>query len=143
VIVGLNPSTADETTDDATIRRCTGFARRWGFGAVDVVNLFGWRSTDPLGLVGVAAPVGVENDDAIAAACAVARRVVLAWGSHAKRRALRAMVAARAAEVHGSVLASGPGAVEVGTFGWNRDGQPKHPLYLSEGTAFVARARSR
>jgi hypothetical protein len=47
VFVGLNPSTADESNDDPTIRKCVGFAKLWGFGAVDVVNLFAFRSTDP------------------------------------------------------------------------------------------------
>lgn len=30
MFVGLNPSTADETMDDQTIRRCVGFAKQWG-----------------------------------------------------------------------------------------------------------------
>jgi hypothetical protein len=38
--VGINPSTADEVDDDATIRKCVGFAKRWGFSALDMVNLF-------------------------------------------------------------------------------------------------------
>ena len=29
MFVGLNPSTADETTDDPTIRRCINFAKSW------------------------------------------------------------------------------------------------------------------
>ncbi len=28
LFIGLNPSTADEIEDDATIRRCIGFAKR-------------------------------------------------------------------------------------------------------------------
>ena len=37
LFVGLNPSTADATKDDPTIRRCVGFARAWGFdGSVSV-----------------------------------------------------------------------------------------------------------
>jgi len=41
LFVGLNPSTADAHRDDATIRRCTRFARDWGFGQLLVGNLFG------------------------------------------------------------------------------------------------------
>ena len=32
MFVGLNPSTADENKNDPTVRRCIGFAERWGFG---------------------------------------------------------------------------------------------------------------
>jgi hypothetical protein len=46
----MNPSTADATIDDATIRKCVGFAKAWGFGRIRVVNLFALRSRDPLDL---------------------------------------------------------------------------------------------
>ena len=36
LFIMLNPSTADELTDDPTIRRCIGFARSWGFGSLAV-----------------------------------------------------------------------------------------------------------
>src|SRR5579859_5937119 len=77
VFVGLNPSTADESTDDATIRKCVGFAKRWGFGAIEVVNLFayaGVRSTDPRSLLGVSDPVGPDNDGTMDAALRGAHR---------------------------------------------------------------------
>ena len=41
----LNPSTADDRKDDPTIRRSIGFAHAWGFGALEVVNLFAYRAT--------------------------------------------------------------------------------------------------
>ena len=47
VFVLLNPSTADGRTDDPTVRRCTAFARDWGYEGVVLVNLFAIRGTDP------------------------------------------------------------------------------------------------
>lgn len=38
VVIGLNPSTADESQDDPTIRRCLSFARREGCGSLVMVN---------------------------------------------------------------------------------------------------------
>jgi hypothetical protein len=48
----MNPSTADAFNDDATIRKCVGFAKAWGFGRIRVVNLFALRSREPLDLFG-------------------------------------------------------------------------------------------
>lgn len=45
--IGLNPSTADENIDDPTIRRCIGFAKRWGYGRLLMLNLFAYRATKP------------------------------------------------------------------------------------------------
>ena len=47
MFIGLNPSTADETADDPTIRRCIAFARSWGHGALCMANLFAYRATQP------------------------------------------------------------------------------------------------
>lgn len=47
IFVMCNPSTADADKDDATIRKCVGFAKRLGFGGISVVNLCPIRSTDP------------------------------------------------------------------------------------------------
>jgi hypothetical protein len=53
----LNPSTADASVDDPTIRRCMGFATDWGFGGIAVRNLFNLRTKDPLDLLKSAAPI--------------------------------------------------------------------------------------
>jgi hypothetical protein len=47
MFIGLNCSTADETQDDPTVRRCMGFARDWGYGGLLMTNLFAFRATDP------------------------------------------------------------------------------------------------
>ena len=39
----LNPSSADEATNDPTIERCERRARRWGFGSMIVTNFFALR----------------------------------------------------------------------------------------------------
>src|SRR5437588_2477108 len=57
----LNPSTADAINNDPTIRKCVGFARRWGCGLLQVVNLFALRATEPRVLRAAADPVGPEN----------------------------------------------------------------------------------
>lgn len=38
--IGLNPSTADASINDPTIRRMMGFSRQWKCGGIVVVNLF-------------------------------------------------------------------------------------------------------
>jgi hypothetical protein len=129
LFVGLNPSTADETNDDPTIRKCVGFAKRWGFGAVDVVNLFALRSTDPAGLLADEDPVGRRNRHHLTQAFKDARRIVWAWGSHGpriQRLILPASISARRIER----------VCEVGTLGTTRDGSPRHPLMLAYATGF-------
>ena len=84
VFVMLNPSTADAKIDDPTIRRCMGFAKREGHGGLVVVNLFGWRSSDPRQLVLADDPVGPGNTRAIGEAllmgATTSGRVICAWG---------------------------------------------------------------
>src|SRR4029077_5114543 len=63
LFVMLNPSTADETTDDPTIRRCIGFARTWGFGSLAGANLFAFRTLKPRQLRPASEPIGAGNDD--------------------------------------------------------------------------------
>jgi hypothetical protein len=61
----LNPSTADEIRNDATIERCERRARSLGFGSLIVWNLFAYRTVSPKILKSHPNPVGPENDDFI------------------------------------------------------------------------------
>ena len=77
----LNPSTADASRDDPTIRRVIGFSRRWGFATAVVVNLFAWRATRPEELLSVEDPVGPDNDRTVRDVVGRSDVVVLAHGS--------------------------------------------------------------
>src|SRR5678815_1321402 len=78
----LNPSTADEVQLDPSCTRARLYAERWGFGALVVTNLFGWRATDPDEMKSARDPVGLLNDAAILKAAKEADLVVCAWGNH-------------------------------------------------------------
>lgn len=80
--VMLNPSTADASSLDPTCRRCVGYARAWGYGGVEIGNLFALRSTDPSALADHSDPVGPRNDDHLRRLCAQADGVVAAWGTN-------------------------------------------------------------
>jgi hypothetical protein len=114
----LNPSTATATEDDPTIRRCIGFAERWGYPSLVVTNLFALRSTDPRALRTSRAPVGPDNDHWLMKSAMGADRIVAAWGNH------------------GRYLKRGAKVLWLGLprpvycFGLTKVGEPKHPLYL-------------
>jgi len=120
MFVGLNPSTADEQGDDPTVRRCIGFARKWNFGGLILVNLFAYRSTDPACLLETDDPIGPANDSHILGSARISGRVILAWGT-------RGTFLDR--DQH--VLSLLPGARCLGT---TKDGHPRHPLYLPGNT---------
>jgi len=116
----LNPSTADASVDDATIRRCLGFARDLGFGSLEVTNLFALRSTDPKALKGHADPIGPENDEHIVSSAKVCQMTICAWGTHGSylNRASKVLGLLRSANITPRAL------------GVTKDGAPRHPLYL-------------
>lgn len=80
VFVMLNPSVADHEREDATLRRCIGYARSWGYERLVVVNLFAYRATLPKELKAVIDPIGPENDRWVREAMAIAGIRVCAWG---------------------------------------------------------------
>lgn len=78
----LNPSTADETKDDPTVRKCVRLAKRWGLDAMCITNLFAFRATAPKVMKGCDSPVGPENDGWISRIARDAEVVICAWGRH-------------------------------------------------------------
>lgn len=125
LFVGLNPSTADDSQDDPTIRRCIGFARRWGFGGLCMTNIFAFRATDPAVMKSAADPVGEENDLALQNCARLCHKTVACWGTHGAHQ--------RRDSVAWKILDANS---DFGVFclGRNADGSPKHPLYLRSDT---------
>jgi hypothetical protein len=117
----LNPSTADETRDDPTIRRCVGYAKGWGFGALTLGNLFALRSTDPRALRSAFDPIGPANDTSLLAICdETGGNIICGWGSHGS-------FMGRGAEVTKRLLEWGARPMALKLTG---AGDPGHPLYL-------------
>ena len=117
----LNPSTATEARNDPTIARCEGRARRSGYGALRVTNLFAWRDTDPAGLRGVTDPVGPENDASILAAVRWADRTICAWGLHGAHLGRDVQVLAPLHDI----------GADLFHLGLTKSGAPRHPLYVA------------
>ena len=82
IFIMLNPSTADAMQDDPTIRKCIGFAKRLGFGGIEVVNLFAYRATDPRDLRANGYQVGPDDFVAI-------QQRLLAWANHIRNKSTR------------------------------------------------------
>lgn len=115
MFIGLNPSTANETVNDPTIRRVMQFADDWGYGGVYMMNLFGLVTAYPKELTKHPDPVG-ENDKWLKEAQGKCSDVIFAWGAFVQ-----------ASERAKIVINLFPGAHCLGK---NKDGSPKHPLYI-------------
>lgn len=120
VVVMLNPSTADEMQDDATIRRVLGFAKRDGYSSIRVVNLFALRATNPYELHAAEDAVGPDNDRVLRNILNPGHGapVLAAWGASS-------LAKARASKVLSFVY---PGMWLC--LGTTKDGSPRHPLYI-------------
>lgn len=121
LFIMLNPSTADATKDDPTIRRCVGFAKREGCAGIRVVNLYALRATKPADLWCVNDPVGPENGDhlrrAISHAALSGSPIIAAWGANAKPFRVYA-------------VKQMPGMEQAKVLGFTTSGAPRHPLYV-------------
>lgn len=114
--IGLNPSTADESGPDPTVRRCMNYAARWGYGRFVMLNLFAFRATDPRVMLAEADPVGEDNDSYLLAFGVDADLTVAAWGNHGLHAGRWQQAA---------MLVPGLHALKL-----TKQGQPAHPLYL-------------
>lgn len=128
----INPSTADAFEDDATIRKCIGFADAWGFGGIDVVNLFALRSRDPLALVPERDPVGPDYFTHLLDAVKKSKHLIAAWGCESTLRKSPILLK-RPAAVLSTIRTLRPD-LAIECLGMTKTGTPYHPLMLGYDT---------
>ncbi len=124
LFIMLNPSTADANVDDPTIRRCIGFAKRWGYGGIYVGNLFPYRSTLPKELLNVDMPEGYCNELQLKHMAERSDIVVCAWGN---------------GPIVDKLMKNNPEYLplieikkQLYCLGLSDNGVPRHPLYLKK-----------
>lgn len=130
LFIGLNPSTADEEANDATVSWLIRWAFANGFGGLEIGNLYALRTKDPRELKAARYPVGPDNDKSLLALARCINHdggvVVAGWGNHAQPN--------RALDFRTDLMLVG---VPLLAWGFNKNGSPKHPLYLPGGAETV------
>ena len=121
VFIMLNPSTADATEDDPTIRRCIGYARREGCGSLKVVNIMAFRATNPRNLPKDHKALGPKNSEYLHRVTEQADGpIIAAWGGNkAATRYVPNLL--KAFEARG---------IKLQCLKKTKDGSPGHPLYV-------------
>lgn len=122
--IGLNPSTADERSDDQTIRKCVGFAKRHGCEGMLMLNLFAFRARHPQVMKAAVDPVGPRNDRTLLRHVATSEWVVACWGNHGQHQH-------RDRDVIKLLAKTG---IDLLSFGITQQGLPRHPMMLSYST---------
>jgi hypothetical protein len=131
--VALNPSTADATINDQTIRKEMAFAKQWAMDGLIKFNLYAWRETSPKKLFDASRNhdiIGPRNSaDFIHAqisafACDF---VVVGWGTNANKN-YASRIASRGQEVTETLRSAG---VKMHCLKRNADGSPQHQPYIS------------
>lgn len=125
---GVNPSTADASVDDATVRKWIGFTKKWNGGRFIVGNVFAYRATDVKALAAVEDAFGDDIGEHITDIIEEADILIPCWGNETKvppqlRFAFDVLM--------DKLLDSGKPVMH---FGKTKDGSPKHPLMLGYDT---------
>ncbi len=119
MFIGLNPSTADETNDDPTIRRCIGYARGWGYSGLCMTNLFAYRARFPKDMKACEDPIGPDNNRTLIKMAKNAGVLIAAWG-------IDGVYKGRDVEVRKMIP-------HLNYLSLTKDGFPGHPLFLPKG----------
>lgn len=123
MFIGLNPSTAKEDEDDPTIRRVTRFAKDWNYGGFYMMNLFSFVTAYPEELEACKDPL-CDNDYWLKLHADECELVVACWGNF------------KEAEQRGKDVTKLLDRTMM-AFQINKNGSPKHPLYVAANKSLV------
>ena len=122
---GINPSTADASINDATVRKWIGFTKVFGGSRLIVGNVFAYRATDVSDLVNDPQPAfSLENQRHLRQIAADADVLVPCWGN--KSKAPKELRHHFDNVLHLLRQTGKP----IKHFGLTKNGDPKHPLML-------------
>lgn len=124
MVIGLNPSTADATNDDPTIRRCVRFAKDWNFGGLCMTNLFALRATNPKVMLKHSEPIGVDNNGWLQYIGRSAGMILAAWGSHGDYLSRNKIIRKMMYDLD----------LRLYCLGITKSRAPRHPLYIKANT---------
>lgn len=125
---GVNPSTADANTDDATVRKWIGFTKVWGGSRFIIGNVFAYRATDVNALASVGDPFGDDIGDHTTDIISDADILVPCWGNTSK---VPPKLQFAFDVLMDALVSSGKPVMH---FGLTKSGDPKHPLMLAYST---------
>lgn len=122
MFIMLNPSTADGTQDDPTIRRCISFAKQYGYGGLYVCNIFAYRATNPKELLKIHNPFGDQNIFITRQLADEVETIVCAWGN---KEIINKLLKGNEPYLLLQYCTNKLHYIDI-----SKDGIPKHPLYL-------------
>lgn len=125
---GINPSKADEQSNDPTVTRIIAHAKSHDARSVIVANVFGWIDPDVNALASLSDPVGPDRNKYLSGIIDSAAVLVACWGNKSK---VPPSLHHHFDQFLDVLLASGK---PVMCLARNKSGDPKHPLYVRYGT---------
>lgn len=133
VVIGMNPSIADEKSDDPTVVRVVERAKRTGHGGMIIANLCDVVETDSSKLEGMG-PMGRSSEantqvleDVLEYASNGKHTVLCAWGKPGHKFGDLTSFFDLAASL----------CLPLVCLGENADGSPVHPLYIAYDKPFL------
>jgi len=119
MFIGLNPSIADERIDDPTIRRCIGFAKKWGYSGMFMCNAYTLVSTNPKAL-NTEIPLALGAHLAMRLLRSRSEVAIAAWGN----------LITQVRDWESRVERIKTDLWPLHCLGITKIGHPRHPLYL-------------